>query len=63
MRLCREYDTGAVICHLVQVVDNFYFTRVLKGKVIEKLNLGQDEGEAIKDFESQIQLVELENGV
>jgi len=62
MRLCKEYDTGTVVCHLVQVANDFYFTRVNHGKIVEKLNLGQDEVEATKDFESQIQLLELEDG-
>ena len=63
MRLCKEYDTGSVVCHLVQVASDFYFTTLVGGKLTNRRNLGQDEVEAVKDFEAEVQMLELENGV
>jgi hypothetical protein len=50
------------VCHLVVVAGTYYFTRVLKGKVVDRKPLGQDLEEAVADFDSEIQLLELEDG-
>ena len=63
MQLCKEYDTGRTVCLLVKLAGDFYFSRIVDRKVVDRRNLGGDEAEANKDFDSEVERVKLEEAL